>query len=138
MAPEHGTGGAHLGGRDGGLREHTAAEHRSPLWRVARVIFGFAAMDGLHGASLTEDTRATCVGTQVGQPVPGEHPRDGDHHPLSPLSRRSHGFEEGLRVGVHMARHEELAALVEEADVHHTGVQVDAAVKWGRCGVQSP
>ena len=83
---------------------------------------------------MTEDKRDTFVGTQVGQPVPGEHTRDCDHHPLS---IRSNGFEEGLRVGVHMAMHEDLAALVEDADVHHTGVQVDAAVKWVLCGVKS-
>jgi hypothetical protein len=36
-----------------------------------------------------------------------------------------------------MALHAELATLVEEADVHRPGVQVDAAVKWVLCGVKS-
>ena len=134
-APEHVTGGAPRGGRDGGLREPSAVEQGRHLWRVDLVMVGFAALDGLHGESMPEATRDPFVGTQVGQPVPGEPTRDGDHHPLS---RRSHGFEEGLRVGFPRAMHEERAALVEEADVHHTGVQVDAAVKWVRCGVQSP
>lgn len=82
-APEQGTGGAHRGGRDVGLREQTAAEQGSNLGRVDRVMFGFAAMDGLHVERMPEDTRATCVGTQGGQPVPGEQTRDGDHYPLS-------------------------------------------------------
>jgi hypothetical protein len=33
--------------------------------------------------------------------------------------------------------HQDLAALVEDTDVHGTGVQVDAAVKWVLGGVKS-
>ena len=78
-APEQVPGGAHLGGIDVGLREQTAAEHGSHLVRVDLVRFGFAAMDGLHGESMPEDKRATCVGTPGGQPVPGAQTLDGDH-----------------------------------------------------------
>ena len=71
---------------------------------------------------------------EVGQPVPGEHALDRDDNPLS---IRGNGFQEGLRVGFHIAMHEDLAALVEDADIHRPGVQVDAAVKWVLSGVQS-
>ena len=134
-APEPVTGGAPRGGRDGGRREPTAAEPGRKRVRVDRGRCGCAAMEGRHGASRTADTRATVVGTQGGQPVPGAPTRDGAH---PPLSRRSHGFEEGSRVGLQMARHEALAALVEDADVHHTGVQGAAAVQGVRGGGKSP
>ena len=134
-APEPVTGGAPRGGRDGGRREPTAAEPGRKRVRVDRGRCGCAAMEGRHGASRTADTRATVVGTQGGQPVPGAPTRDGAH---PPLSRRRHGFEEGSRVGLQMARHEALAALVEDADVHHTGVQGAAAVQGVRGGGKSP
>jgi len=34
--------------------------------------------------------------------------------------------------------YQELAVLVEDADVHRADVQVDTAVQWGLSGVQSP
>ena len=72
---------------------------------------------------------------QVSEPVPGEHAFDGDHNPLS---IRSNGFQEDIWFGFHIAMHEDLAALVEDADVHRAGMQVDAAVKWVLGGVESP
>jgi hypothetical protein len=40
------------------------------------------------------------------------------------------GSEKGFRVRLHIAMYQDLAALVEDADVHHAGMQVDPAVKW--------
>ena len=37
-----------------------------------------------------------------------------------------------------MAMHQILAALVEDADVHGPGMQVDAAVQWMLVGVEAP
>jgi len=45
------------------------------------------------------------------------------------LSIRSNGFQEGIRVGLHIAMYKNLAALVKDAEVHGAGMQVDAAVK---------
>ena len=84
---------------------------------------------------MPQDTRETVVGTEVGEPVPGDHALDGDDNPRS---IRGNGFQEGLRVGFPLAVHQDLAVLVEDADVHRPGVQVEAAVKWVLRGVQSP
>ena len=56
-APEQVAGRPHLGGIDVGLREHAAAEQHGNLVGVDLVVFGLAAMDGLHRERMTEDKR---------------------------------------------------------------------------------
>src|SRR5262245_47200940 len=128
------TGSQHLSRIYIRLREHPTTEQGGNLVRVDLVVFGLADMDGFHIESMTEDKRDACVGTEVGEPVPGEHAFDGDHHSLS---IRSNDVQEGLRVGFHVTVHEDRAALVEDADVHRSGMQVDAAVKWMLGGVEA-
>jgi hypothetical protein len=101
---------------------------------IDRVIFRLATMDRLHREGMPEDERDAFVGAQVSQPVPGEHALDGDDNPRS---IRGNDVQEGLRTGLHIAVHPDLAVLVEEADVHRPGVQVDAAVKWVLSGVKA-
>jgi hypothetical protein len=101
---------------------------------IALVVFRLAAMDRLHVQGMTEDEREAFIGAPVSQPVPGEHALDGDDNPQS---IRGNDVQEGLRTGLHIAVHQDLAVLVEDADVHRPGVQVDAAVKWVLSGVQS-
>jgi hypothetical protein len=84
---------------------------------------------------MTQDTRAPLVGAEVGQPGPGE--QTCDRHDET-WSIRGKSFQEDIRVGLHVAVHEHLAALVEEADGHGAGVEVDAAVKWVLGGGESP
>jgi hypothetical protein len=126
-APEQGTGGTHVGWIDRGLRAHTTTQERRHLLRVDPVVCGLAPMDGLHREGMAEDTRDACIGTQVSEPAPGEHALD--RHDET-LSIRSNGLQEGIRVGLHMAMDKNLAALVEDAEGHGAGMQVDAAVQW--------
>jgi hypothetical protein len=84
---------------------------------------------------MTEDERAPCGGTEGGEPVPGEQTLDRYDHPLSIGGT---GMQQGFRSGLHLAMHQDLAALVEDADIHGPGMQVNAAVKWVRGGVKSP
>ena len=107
-APKQVTGGAHVGGRDRGLREHTAAKQGSNLLRINLVIFGLPAMDGFHVEGMTEDKRDAFVGTQVGEPVPGEHAFDCDDHTLS---IRGNDVQQGIRVGFHVTVHQDVTAL---------------------------
>jgi hypothetical protein len=128
-------GGTPLGGRDRGVREHPAAQQCRHLVRIACVVFGLPAMDGLHIAGMPKDDREPCVGTEVGEPVPGEHTLDRHDNPLS---IRGNGVQKGLRSGCHSAMPQDLAVRVEDAEGHRTGMAVDPAVKWVRRGVQSP
>ena len=72
---------------------------------------------------------------QVGEPVPGEQTFDRDD---GPFSIRGNGFHKGLGGRLHVAVSHDLAALVEEADIHGPRVHIDAAVTWVRRRVQSP
>src|SRR5712691_6116570 len=91
-------------------------------------------MDGLHVEGMTEDERDRFIGAEVGEPVPGEHAfdRDDDIRPI-----RSNDCEKGLRGRLHVTVEQRLTGLVEDADVHRTGMQVNAAVKWVLRVVQS-
>jgi hypothetical protein len=127
-------GGPHGSGIDIGLWEHTAAPQRRNLLRIDRVVFGLTAMDGLHIKGMPEDKRDTFRGTEVGEPIPSEHPL-GRHD--NPLSIRSNGLQKGLWSGFHMAMHQDLAALVEDADIQGPGMPVDPTIKWVLLGVES-
>jgi hypothetical protein len=128
------TGGAHLGGIDIRLREHTATEQGGNLLGIDFVIFGLTPMYGFHVEGVSEDKRDTCIGAQVGEPVPGEHTFDGDD---DTVSIGCNGFEKGFRICLHVTVKQRLTGLVEDADVHGTGMQVDTAVKWVLRGVKS-
>jgi hypothetical protein len=128
-------GRPHLGRIHLGVREHAATEQDGDLVRVDRVVFGLPPMDGLHVQGMAEDERDAFVSTQVGQPVPGEQAFDRDDETLS---RGRNDIQTGLRGRLHMTVHENLAALIEDADVHGTGMQVDAAVTLVLGVVKSP
>jgi hypothetical protein len=55
-----------------------------------------------------------------------------------PCSRGRNDFQKGLRARLHMPVHENLAALVEDTDVHGTGMQIDAAITRVWLGVEAP
>jgi hypothetical protein len=119
-------GRPHLGRIHRGVREHAATEHDGDLVRVDRVVVGLPTMDGLHVQGMAEDDRDAFVSTQVGQPVPGEQTVDRDDETRS---RGRHDLQKGLWVRLHLTMPENLAVLIEDADVHGTGMPVEAAVK---------
>jgi hypothetical protein len=102
--------------------------------RIDLVVFGFAAMDGFHIEGTTQDEGDVLVRTGVGEPVPGENTLDG-HDQAMPI--RGHGFEEGFRRGFHLAVQQEFPVAAQNTDIHASGIQVDAAVKWVLIGVES-
>ncbi len=74
------------------------------------------------------------AGTEVGQPVPGEDAFDTDDQVL-PVGRN--GLEKRLWACGHIPVHKDLSILVQDAEVHGAGMQVDAAVKLVLFGVES-
>jgi hypothetical protein len=67
-SPQQGAGGAHLGRIDRGLGPHPAAQEPGNCMGVDRVVFGLAAMDGLHVEGMTEDNRDTVWSTGLRPP----------------------------------------------------------------------
>jgi hypothetical protein len=130
--PAQGTGRAPLGRRDIRWRAQAPAEEPGHRGGGARGVCGRAAVDGLHRERMAEATRPPCVGTQVGEPIPGEDTCDG-HDDSRTVGRQ--GPQKGRRTGLHGAVHEEVAGLVQETDRQAAGMQLDAALRVVLLGV---
>jgi hypothetical protein len=100
-----------------------------------RVVLGLATVAGLHREGIPEHAGKTCAGTEVGQPVPGKDPCDGDDESVAIRGNR---LEQGLRAGLHVAGQPEFPVLVQDTNVHAAGVQGDATLRVMLVGVQAP
>jgi hypothetical protein len=67
--------------------------------------------------------------------VPGEDAFDANHHVL-PVGGNS--LEKGPRCCLQIPMQKDLAILIQDADVHGPGMQVNATVEFGLFGVESP
>jgi hypothetical protein len=71
---------------------------------------------------------------EIGEPIPGEDAFNGNDNVLSIWSN---GFEKDLRVCFDIPVKYDLSFLVEDAEIHRPGMQIDAAVKFVLLGVKS-
>jgi hypothetical protein len=71
---------------------------------------------------------------QVGEPVPGKHALDGHRHAVAEGRDR---FEKDTCIGRIVAVQQRRAGLIEDAQVHASGVQKGAAVKSVRLFVKA-
>src|SRR2546422_4110386 len=124
-----------LGGRDRGLREPTAAQQHGDCMGVDFVVFGLAAMDGLHGEGMTADKRDTVCSTEVSKPVPSTQACGSQD---DRIAGGGDGLEQRLWGGGHVMVQQRFTGLVEDAHVHGAGVESDTTVKRVRFGVASP
>ena len=127
-------GRAPLGRRDRGLWKHTAAQQYGDCMGVDRIVFGLAAMDGLHGEGMTEDTRDPMCSTEVSKPVPGQQ-ACGRQNDL--IAVGGDGLEQRLWGGCHVPVQQRFTSLVEEAQGHGAGVEIDPTGKRVLLGVES-
>jgi hypothetical protein len=133
-APEQIAGRAHLGGIDVGFRDQPTAQERGDLVGVNPIVLGLAAVDGFHVQRMAEDEGDLLAGAQIGKPVPGEDALDGDDQILPVRGDRA---EEDLRVAADVLIEQDLAGLVENAEIHGAGVQVNPTVVSVLAGVES-
>ena len=75
---------------------------------------------------MAEHEGEALLGAEVGQPVPGEHAFDGDDEPIA---IRRDSIDKGAGLGRILTVKKRLASLVEDAEIHCSGVQIDAAVE---------
>ena len=101
---------------------------------VDLIVFGLAAMDGLHVEGMTEDKRDPMVSTEVSKPVPGKH-AFGRQNDL--IAVGGDGLEQRLWGGCHVTVQQRFTSLVEDAQVHGAGVEIDTTVKRVLLGVES-
>ena len=83
---------------------------------------------------MTKDKREPVFSTQIGKPVPGKH-TCGCEDDLLAVGRNS--LEQCLGGRWHIAVQEYFPGLVEDTDVHSTGVEIDTTVKGMLFGVES-
>ena len=118
-APQQVSCGAHLGRVDIGLRDHAAAQECGDLKSIDPIVLGFAAVDGFHVQSMTEDEEDFLTGAQVGNPIPSEHALDGNDQVVTV---RSDGAEKDGRIATDILVKNNLPSLVQHAEVHGSGV----------------
>ena len=126
--------GPHLLRVDVGHGDQSSSQQGSDLLGVDLVVLALAAVDGPHVERVSEDEGDVFFGTEIGQPVPGEHAL-GANHQIVPI--RGDGFEEGCRLGLNVAMEQDFSLLAEDAQVHFVGMQIDSAIMLVLFGVQS-
>src|SRR6266850_6806577 len=91
-------------------------------------------MDGLHGESMTQHEGNPLLSTEISQPIPGEDTCDTDD---DILARGRDGREKRVWGCWHVTVNQNLPNLVQDAEVHRAGVQVDATIKFVRLSGES-
>jgi hypothetical protein len=98
------------------------------------IVLRFAPMDGFHVEGMAEDEGNPLLGAKIGRPVPREEAFDADDE-IFPVGR--HGLEKWFGSCLHIPVQHNLTVLIQDAEVHTAGVQVDATVKGVLVGVES-
>ena len=127
-------GRSHLLGIDVGQRDHASAKERTDLVGIDAVVFGLATKDGFHIEGVTEDKGDPVLSTQVSEPVPGKHALDGDDEIVMV---RLDDLEESIGPCWQVAVDQNLPVLIDDTDVHRSGVKIDTAVEFMLVGVES-
>ena len=83
-------------------------------------------MNRFHVEGMAENERDVFLGTEIGDPVPGEHAFDSDH---DVLSEGSNDAEKSFRVRVDVMMNPDIASGIKDTDKHILGVQIDSTIK---------
>jgi hypothetical protein len=82
-------------------------------------------MDRFHVECMSKNKRDRFPVAKIGKPVPDEQAFDGDDN-VFPV--RLDGPEKGFRGGFEVFVKHGIALLIQNADVHGSGVQIDTAI----------
>jgi hypothetical protein len=102
--------------------------------RINPIVFGLAPMDRLHGERMAQDKGNTRLGAEIGQLVPGEEAFDANPQ-VRPV--RGNRLEKGPRGCLHITMQQDLSILMQDADIHGPGLQVNATGALVLFGVES-
>ena len=83
---------------------------------------------------MAQDKRDILLIAEISDPVPGEDAFDG-YDNIFP--EWSNSLQEDIGIGLDVSVQDDLALLVEDAEVHSPGMQIDTAVKFVLLGVKS-
>jgi len=82
---------------------------------------------------MAENEGDVLLGTEIGDPVPGEHAFDSDH---DVLTEGTNGTEKSFRVCLDVLMNPDIASGVKDTDKHIFGMQVDSTIKLVLFGVK--
>lgn len=101
--------------------------------RIDAVVLGLAAVDSLHVQRVAEDEANLLARTQIGEPIPGEDTfhADDDIFPVGGDNCQQRFWRRGQ-----VALHHDTTGLIQNAHIHGTCVQIDAAVILVLLGVE--
>jgi hypothetical protein len=128
------TSGSHFGRIDIRLRNHAAAQQNCNLMSIDAIVFGFASMDGFHIESVAEDEGDILIGAKIGEPIPGEEAFDAND---DVAAEWLNGGEELIRIGFDVFFETDFSGLIENAEKHSTGKEINTAIKLVLFGVES-
>ena len=117
-----------------GHRQHATAQEQRNLVAVNLVVLGLATVDRLHVERVPEHEGNVLSGAEIGQPVPCEHAFSADDKSLAIEANR---VEKVVGPTGQVAVNERFARLVDDADVHRLGMQIDTAVEFMLLRVKS-
>jgi hypothetical protein len=123
--PQQVSGWAQLPRIDVGVGEIATAQQRGDLEGIDSIVFGLAAVDSLHLQCMAEDEGEALLGAEVGAPVPAEEAFDSDDQVFAVGPESA---QELLTIAGELLVDEDIAGLIEDAQIEAAGVEVDAAV----------
>ena len=101
---------------------------------IDAIVFGFASMDGLHIESVPEDEGDILIGSEIGKPIPGEGAFDAND---DIAAKWLDGGEELIRIGFDVSFETDFAGLIENAEKHGAGMDINTAIILVLFGVES-
>jgi len=125
-APEEIACGPHRSRINVGLREHAPAQEQGDFLSIDFVVLGFAPMDGFHVEGMPQHEGNPLLRAQIGQPVLREHTFDRDDHIIT---IRGNDLKKGLRVCPEILVNHGFPSLIQDADIHRPGVQIDPTIR---------
>jgi len=126
--------GPHIGRIDEGLAQHASSQQGGYLMGIDLVVLGLSSVDGFHVQSMPQDEGDVFLGAEVSEPIPGEDTLYCDHNVLSV---RRNGLQKGLRLGTDVSMEDYLSVMVQDAEIHGPGVEINATIVAVLLGVES-
>ena len=116
---------SHLGRIGVGQRHGPSSQKHRDLHRIELVVLGLGSVDETHVEGMAQNEVDLLASAQIGQPVPGEDTLGGDDKILPEGLDRS---QEGFRAALDVLLEQRFSAAAEDAEIHGSGVKVDATV----------
>lgn len=133
-SPQQVPGRTHLAGIDVGQGEGSTPDQLGDLLGIDLVVLGLSAMDRFHVERMAQYERDVLGLAEIGQPIPGEDALDTDYD-IVPVGCNQ--LQEPVCLCRDVLMKADITFVIEYADIHHLGMQVDSTVILVRSVIES-